>query len=560
MRQGLLLGALCLSISLLSQKACSAELPPIVVQLAAPGKILDDIRAIARAVGGEPLVKEFNNNLESALGEKGLSGLDLNRPTVFGIYLREAAGDPNNQVFIIGLASYTNEADFVALLKHSGNSIDPVPGKKGRYLFISKDEESLYIQFADGFVLFGGNMTEGEFDRFPFPKYEQLLMPGETALVSARFHLDRMPASIQKQWSEGIDKTIAEMASAPLPADAKAGVQKATEKISAAFKGYIEQLKEVKSGVMRVVFDPATADVSLEIGVVGQGGSSLARDIAARPRSTNRFTSFVGKETAAALLLALPLGNPDIREGIATAFLTGGKEALDNVPPEGEAVLSELLEGIDRTIRSGEVDLGLAANGPDRDGHFSLLAGVSFDNPKKLETEIRKLYKMAPAELKAILKLDAAKIGEHSVHIARLGPMLPPEAQQIFGDEAELAIIFAPKGVYLAFGIDPVGSLRTVVNSAPQQARGLDVLVNPNRLEKLISAIGGPEAGAKIANNIGVEDKLASALFISTEGGPELKIRFGMNLKIIPKAIFMASPSSIGLGEAAPIREAPPKP
>ncbi len=67
-----------------------------------------------------------------------------------------------------------------------------------------------------------------------------------------------------------------------------------------------------------------------------------------------------------------------------------------------------------------------------------------------------------------------------------------------------------------------------------------DILLNPNRLEKVVSAAAGPQAGGQVANILGAEDKLGSAFFVDATGGAELKVRIGLDLKILPRALYMA--------------------
>jgi len=534
MRHGLLLAAALA----FAAPAMAADLPPVVMQIAAPGKLLDDIREMARALGGEAMVQKFNDSLKTKLGEKGLSGLDLNRPSVFGLYFRENAPEDAN-AYGIGIAPYVDEKDFVALVEKGQGTVKPVEGKKGRYVVTSPDGKTSQLLFKDGFVYAGFDMSEAEFDPAKFPTYDKLVTQGDQSLMTARVYIERLPASFQKKMGQSLDDAMAGLANMPFPPDAKEGVKKAAEKLGAAAKQYLEQVKDVKEGVVRIVFDKASAEVSLEMGIIGAAGSSLAKDIAARSPSQNRFAGLVTGDTAGGLLLGLPLSNMNIREGMALAFEASGKEGLNTAPPPATATLEELVKGIARTLRSGELDFGAGIAGPDKDSHYRVQLGLSFDNPAALEKELRGLYKNAPPAVKTLLKLDAAKIGDLNVHVARLGPALPPEAQRVFGDEAELAFTFAPKGIYVVFGTDPLTTLKAAIATQPQPARGLEVLVNPNRLEKLVSAAAGPPIGAKVAEMLGAENKLLSAFFASVEGGAELKIRMGMSLKLLPRMGLM---------------------
>jgi hypothetical protein len=521
-------------------QATAADLPPIVVQLATPGKILDDIRGMAKAVGDNVAVEEFNKSLKEKLGEKGLSGVDLTRPAVFGIYLKPGLPE-DDEAYILAMAPITDEKDFLELINRGKEKFEAVDGKAGLYK-AAGGEKGKYglLRMQNGFAYLALGTQGQDLDIAAFPAYEKLLVPGETAFVSARVYFDRLPTDVQKKLGETLEKGIQGASSLPLPPDAEEGVKKAVAKFGAAAKNYLTQAKDAQEAVLRIVFDPNTSEASLEVGLVGKPGSSLAADIAARKPTTNRFGAMLGNETAAGLALGLPLTNDDIREGLALAIETGAKQGLASAPPPAKATLDELMKGLARTIRSGEFDFAAAVNGPNKDGKFMVTAGLSFDDPAALEKELRELYKTSPKEVKAFLKLDAAKIGEQNVHVARLGPLLPPEVQNVIGDEAELAFAFAPKGVYLTFGVDPVPALKTALEAAPKPSRLLDLGTNPKRLERLATA-SNPQAGGMLGMLLGAEDKPMSAFFISVEGGTELKIRIGLNLRILPRAGFMTA-------------------
>ena len=65
--------------ALLAPMTAVAADPPVTFQTQPAGRILDDARTIAKMVGGDKAATEFNDGLKEKLGEKGFSGLDLER-------------------------------------------------------------------------------------------------------------------------------------------------------------------------------------------------------------------------------------------------------------------------------------------------------------------------------------------------------------------------------------------------------------------------------------------------------------------------------------------------
>ncbi len=536
MRHGLLAAALLLAG--LAPAARAADLPPVVLQIAPPGKLLDDARTVARTVGGEDAVKKLNDSLKEKLGDKGLSGLDLQKPVVFGIYFRPNA-EKGKESFGYGAAAVTDEKDFLALLGKAGD-VAPVDGKKGLYRITDKgkpdDAKPGYLRLVDGVAYVSIEMTADEFDPAKFPAYEKLVVAGEAAPLSARVYVERFPAELQQQFAAGLGGFLEGLDNAPVPPDAEKGVKEFTLQAKELMKRYTVQLKESNEAVVRVLLDPATAETSLELGLVGKPGSSLAKDIAARKPTTNKFAGVVGTGTVVGFKTRLPLFTPELREGVAAAFGAGLKQGLGTAPPPAKALLTELSDGLVRTIKGGEFDLVGAINGPDKDDHFTAVTAVAFDDTKKLEAEFRKLYTQeAPPQAKELVTLDADKANGVAIHTAKVGGFTPPDVQKLFGGDAVLAFAFAPNGLLVAFGPDPVPALKAALAAKPEAARVLDVVVNPARLAKLAAATGGEAAGAKAAEMLGTADKPSSAFFLAVDGGAELKVRVGFNLKLVSR-------------------------
>jgi hypothetical protein len=288
--------------------------------------------------------------------------------------------------------------------------------------------------------------------------------------------------------------------------------------------------------VVRLAYDPAAAEVIYETTMKAKPNTAMAKEIANRKPTTNRFAGLVGDATAAGLLAQVPTFTPEVRDAIASALEAARKAAAQEAPQEYQAAADEALAGLARTVKSGEFDIGAALNGPDTNGHFTVVAGVSFDDPSKLEKELRALHKNAPEEIRNMIRLDDAKAGDVSVHRMAVGLVLPDEAKKVFGEKASVCLAFAPKAVHVTFGPAAVEAIQSAVAAKPGTAKSLDLIVNPARAQKLAAAIN-PQAGEGLAQAIGTDDQRMSALSVSVEGGNELRIRFAMALKVIPRAI-----------------------
>jgi len=289
-------------------------------------------------------------------------------------------------------------------------------------------------------------------------------------------------------------------------------------------------LQDAESAAARVLLDINTGEAALEIGLTGKPGSKLAKSIAARQQSTNKFAGLLTPDTAFGLKLQLPLFAKEIQNAAVIGLEAGQKTLAENAPPQFKALIDETFKGLTRTVNDGEFDLAVSLRGPDKDGLYTVVGAVAFENPSGLEKELRALYKTElPPMYRTFFNLDVAKVGKTSIHQLKVGGFLPPEVQKIFGEEASVTFAFAPNGIFIAFGPDAVNTLKAALEVKKGPSPVFEIMVNPNRVGKLLVAAIGKDVPMELSN----QDKLFSTLALSIEGGNELRFRLSTNLKAI---------------------------
>ena len=199
--------------------------------------------------------------------------------------------------------------------------------------------------------------------------------------------------------------------------------------------------------------------------------------------------------------------------------------------------MDELFKGLIRTVKTGETDIVAGVRGPDKDGEFTFVAAVAFEDPAAFEKEFKTFFeKDSPQDVQDRMKWDAAKVGAVNIHTYRLpngGGFLDPS--KVFGGaKCTLAFAFAPKGVFLVLGPDPVPVMKDALAVKPADAPVLDVVLNPARVGKLVEKGGGKAPDVERA--LGKEDKLVSATSLRVTGGKELTVRYALNLRLLPRA------------------------
>ncbi|OWK45045.1 hypothetical protein [Fimbriiglobus ruber] len=558
----------------------AAELPPVVMYIKPVGQILDDLRAGAKTVGGPPAVQMLDGAIKQKLGEKGFDGLDLKRPIVGYPILPPAAelveDGKKDFPFVVAVPVTSEEAflGFVERMDDKNEKAEPVEGKKGLYKLPfhpnaaapakdgeakAKASEPQVFRFKKGYAYIIDESKAAALDK---PDHlipgEVLAMPGETGWLTFRFYIDRLPAKFREKMGEKIEEAIQQAKAGPLTLteEADAVAKKAEELGRKVAAQYLAKLKDVSEGAFRVTFNPETADLGFELVVTPKPGSAVAKEIAGRSPNTNQFGGLVGKKSVAGLKLSIPFGGEDSREILLLGLENAKKKSA--APEFAKPAEEELIKGLARTIKAGGLDTAVALDGPDKDGLYTVVAAVTFADPSGVEKELRTLYDdMAPPEVKEMVKLDAAKVGKTAIHVIKPGEHLPPQVQPFFGKDAAVGVAFAPTGVYVAFGPDPVATLKAALALKPQEARAFELVVNPARIGKLAGSVGGPDVAAKAAEVIGTDDAPLAVITMGLAGGKELKAQLGINTKIFFHAGMMGFRSSTAPAPPAAAKKVP---
>ena len=508
-----------------------AGLPATVAQLQPLGKVLADVKAVATALGGKKAAKEIDDQINEKLGDKGLSGIDLTRPVGAYQVLKADIEDPAGVVVI----PVTSDKEFLDLLKR--HKVTATAAKDDATLYeleppegVDTKGKDIRLRLVNGYAYVGINLDAADLKTAKLPAAAKLVIPGESALLVVRTYMQRVPKDVQKKAVESMDKVADQLKGMPLPPAFTAYM---TDMMKVSKKYTQLQYDEGDTTTFKLNLDPKTLEAGFEYALKPLAGTGMAKDIAARKPTTNQFGGLLTDATAAGFVVQMPLFLPELRSGAEGLVKLGEEFGLEKTPEEFKPAAEAVLKGLARTFKGGDFDLAGGLNGPTADGKFALSLGVSFDDPSKVEAELRKLHAAADKNVQNLIKLDVVKAGGTNIHKANIGPFLPPEAQAVFGDESTMAIAFAPKGLYVTLGKDSVGLMKTALAAGPKPARVLDIGLNAKRMRQLAVARGNDEMRAMFPDD--AKDEFKSLVGIEVAGGAELTAKAVFNLKLVPK-------------------------
>lgn len=528
MRTGLL--ATVMAVLLVPALASAAD-PPIVYQTQPVGRVLDEVRAVASLVGGAKAVEAFNGNIKKSLGDKGFDGLDINRP-VFGYV--DIPADPKATVAVLALP-VTGEKEFLDFCER-WNKGKPKALKGGLYEVPALNPDlKAVMRVADGYayIATGAKDPARVLDPKALVPVAKVYDAADPSLVTGRIYFDRFSKELREKALEQLEEAKKAIAAMKLPPDTSDLAKNAFEQFSKFATRYIDLSKGAKEAALRLSIDPATGDAAAEFSLSAVPGSPLAQIIAERKPTTNRFAGLLTPDTAVGSVVQLPLFSEEIRTAAGDGLEALREAAKNKLPQEPKALVDELLKGAVRTVKAGEIDFAYVVRGPDKDGAFSAVVALSFDDPSGVEKELKKLVNAQLLELlKQALKWDAEKANGVSIHtfdFSKAPGLGGEEIKKVFGENPTLAFAFAPKAIYIAMGQDAVGTVKAAMAAKPAECRAFDVILNPARFLKLRDVLGWEAFG--MAKGLEKEDKPISFMSLSIVGGSELKVKFTMNVK-----------------------------
>jgi hypothetical protein len=538
------IGLLAIFAVLLGCGNALAADPAIVFQTHPVSRILGELRATAELIGGEKGVKVLNKRIKDALGEKGFEGLDLGRPIVGYVLL---APKPEDITAVVAFP-ITGEKEFLDLCERANHQKPKLAGKeKDVYELPPLDPRyKALMRFSDQYAYISyGAKPAPALDPKALVPAQQIYIPTEKGLIAGRIYFDRIPVAVKlalPTLMAEVKKTI--LGGLYLDRDEQPIVKAIVPEVEKLVGRYLKLAAGADEMAARINIDVETGKLTTELTLNGKKGSELSTIIAARKPTENKFGALIATpDTIAGFKFRLPLFEEEIRTAAVAGLEAGQKEATRNIPDPIKTALEEFFKGLGRTVKTGEFDIVAGVRGPDKNGSYTAVGAIAFEDPAALEKEFKKLIQnLALQNIQDAIKWDAAKAGKVSIHTWKMPAGGFLDITKIFGgDDCTIAFAFAPHGVFAVIGPDAVGTMKDALAVKPVDSPVLDVVVNPARVVKLLDKVSGPNGPgyARLEAILGKEDKLVSVMSATLEGGKELKMAYSINLRLILRAAIL---------------------
>ena len=513
--------------------ALPAQAPPaptVEVRLRGVTDLLDRFEYLAKLVDQEDAGQQLTQTIQSFADVKtGLEGIDPARP--LALYATVAANPLESQaVLVLPIAS---DAAFLGLL--TGKlSLEPKKGADGVYtLAVPNVPLPVYFRFANKscYVTVGSPLGIDPKGLVPPAK---LFVAKDDGVLTVTVRLDRIPADLKKTALGQLEFQLA---------DAKSKKDEGETPGSKAVKGWLlDRAAEAAAAVLtdgkeftaKLVVDPKTDDLALDLGLTAAPDSPLAKTLAG-VGSSSRMTKATlppAGDKLATFGFTGELG-PKSKASLAGVVDTLIAEAVANAKDGDKAGARLVLDALAPTLKAGVLDFNLLVGGSEA-GKLTAVAALAVTEGKRIETVVKQLAPFVPAE-QVKFAFDQGAAGGLALH--KLTVAEPKFAAATGSDAAWLATGDGK----LVVGLEPAGAgVKAAAVADPRPAPLLAGTLNLGRLFTVGSDDLSPAAAKKLVAQVFGDAGPAGrdTVTVRVDGGDALRVRLASKGKALQLAVL----------------------
>ena len=512
--------------------------PVVSVQIKPIDDLLATVKQAAKNFLPDDLYKKFETEALSQLDLKQIKGIDTKKP--MGLYATLGPGlleGDFSKSSIVGLIPVTSEKEFLALIE----KIELKAEKKDDYyqIMIPDAPVEVTLRFMKGYAYVGISPDKLDPKKLLDPK--EVISDKETAAIVLRVRIDRLPDDLKNAAIQFLTSSLEEVKNKGL------GSQEVLllEFMKAGVFWLKKGLEEGKEIGLKIDLDPKAGTLVVEASLEAKSSTSLAKAFSGVKPTQNEFANIVGSDSAGHLLIQTPLFFEDFQKLMEKLLDWGIKEADaglgGDTPKEVKDLALEALKALQRTVKSGTLDVAASLRGPDKNDQYTAIGAISLKDTAALEKAAKAAVKIAPPKDAAKFKLDSFKIGSVNVHEILVADDLPEPVQKIFG-KSNILIALAPNATFVTFGPQGKKLMEEALTAkvGPKPAPLVHAEVSGKRLLPLLKAAGAPVDGElkPLFDKLGQFDKLA-IYSLKIEGGKDkLTLRYEIGAAPIAAAIY----------------------
>lgn len=438
--------------------------PAAVAYISSLDELLGDVGYVLET-GGQPellpVVTGFLANLND------LKGIDRTRPVGVYLYVPVDFSGSNKQPDIVGFVSVTSIED-LKQTAHLSNQISLVDGKTANRYELTTPEKTLQIRMEDG-VAFIAEKAE-LLEAVPIaPSILTAPLAGKYDLV-VQLRREGVPKLL---WDVAVIGAASQLDQHLRELRAKSDPKSVArhQALSVARKVAVTTLDEVRSIWFGLSISRESRTLSWDVKLETASSGKVALALAKMVPPAAALTESASRDLPASLHLAVDLPEP-IRTAIVSNLRVGRSENtnLANVPEPQRSSLNTLLDGLEKTLESGRLELLLQFTGESQTG-MSVVGGLHVADGTSMGSAINTLLPTAEKSDKVeSVTLNAGQA--RGVTFARInGQGEGSREAQFYGGQPSLYVGAEPSTIWFLIGNESAVQSFADLPSEPQTTR-----------------------------------------------------------------------------------------
>ena len=289
--------------------------------------------------------------------------------------------------------------------------------------------------------------------------------------IAAKIFSQNIPESMKDQAMDLI-RSSAEMTQSQLGEDANLDLQ--MEQVEM-------MLTQSDSLTIGLSINEMNKNLLIDFGFKGMPNSDLAAKISdSAPKEPSKFSGFVMDGAAMTLNQSGSISGEDAASYSSTLAdlvpsmmeeLGYDSDLSDDKLDAIAKAMNTLVDVAEETLQNGVIDMGAVIMMDDKDVNFGM--GMQLANPKKLESAVKELAKMAeemaPGELEINLNSGSHKdVTFHTINVDVSSG--PDEMQEVLGSSVALVVGIGMDTAYLGVGTNPQSIIKKAMDASAKGA------------------------------------------------------------------------------------------
>lgn len=502
--------------------------PALVARLAALDDLIADLRYVVKLAGREEEADQFEKLLKARTGPNGLEGVDTKKPIGAYALVNEKELTQSQVMFLLPIA---DKKTFLSFLENL--DLKPTENKDGSYQ-LSVDTiptGPILMRFAHGYLYAMPRLAEKQTipEEGKLPKPAVALAGG--GLLSAAVNVEAIPEQVRKVVVSGLALQLGNLKDQkPEGETAKQAAfrEALLDEATAVAKSLLE---EGRSLSLKLALDRKKHDLDLAVKLAGRQGTSLAKSLSALGRAEGLGAALMSKAPVMGgyAQLRLPVA---LVKAMGPAIDEGLEKAVKEMPEDQRKLAGPLVKALGATLKAGALDGAVDLRGPGKGGKYTFVSGLRVKAGADIEKAIRDALPGAPADVRKLVKLDVAKVGDVSIH--QVEQKLDAGGKELFGD-GPLYFAVSKDAALAAMGEGALEALKAALAAGPKAGALARLEVSMAALAPLLKDRKGAAEAAKKAFKGQGDDKVV----LSLTGGEALELRLSLRTAVLAFAAML---------------------